>query len=114
MCNMRPIQQIMEECDVIERGGGHEWQATQHLPDDEFVAWYVYDNVRWWRDYKKYHPSFPCIVCGEEVRSSEEYGSWAGGVYHTNPCMIEEIGKRKLKGYDSLYFKRLVRVFGGR
>ncbi len=49
---MRTIQEIMEECDGLEKKGLNEWQATEQLSDEEFKAWYIQDNRRWWVKYR--------------------------------------------------------------
>ena len=108
--NMRTIQEIMAECDGLEKKGANEWQATNQLTDEEFRTWYIQDNRRWWEKYRRYHNGLPCSKCRSEIKSPEQLGSWGGTMYHIS-CMIDELFLRQLDGDYKLLYKRLARVF---
>ncbi|MFW6047368.1 MAG: hypothetical protein ACOCP4_06265 [Candidatus Woesearchaeota archaeon] len=107
---MRPIQEIMAECDELEKQGANEWQATNQLSDEEFREWYIQDNRRWWDNYGQCHNDLPCSRCHSEIESPEQLGSWGGMMYHI-PCMISELSSRQLCGDGKLLYERLARVF---
>lgn len=73
--NMKTLQKIMENCDLLEEKGADEWQATRQLTDDEFRSWYLEDNQKWWNEHKKYHNTMPCARCNLEIKSPATMGS---------------------------------------
>ena len=107
---MRSTQEIMEECDLLERNGANEWQATNQLSNEEFKEWYIEDSRRWWEKYRQYHDNLPCTKCHLEIESPEHLGSWGGIMYHIS-CMIDQLSSRKLNGDYRLLYERLARVF---
>jgi len=107
---MRRIDDIMDECSSKEEDGANEWQATKHLNDEEFKAWYIESNRRWFDKYKKYHEELLCEKCKLDITNYEQYRVWEGVNYHL-PCMLVDLSSRELReDYKSLY-TRILKVF---
>ena len=100
----------VDECKRLEILGANEWQATQHLTDEEFRNWYITDNITWWNEYRKHHKKLLCEKCNLEITNPEVLGTWGGINYHIS-CMIEDLSERNLTGDYKLLFERIARVF---